>query len=176
MPMEKYPFSESLEQIRMWATALSVFRYHERNHDEGQRFKAYIPFTTKEEMLAALRKLGVDPKYLGPNVARPIPNKSYAADDFDKFPSLIVGVAEDYEQPGHQLISGERVFIWVNPTEISISVERPSASEAFLAAEKIESFISKLGLKFVDRSGVTPSTYPEFFNGNLDALVRRFGL
>lgn len=179
--------SHSLATLHTWAKRLGVFRFCEAMRGitlDGDRLVVTFKYCNLDELFRCFEFLKINPVVHKVRPSQLEPGKSYRIDEF--FPSLIEGTRW-IEQPKHQEISGQKVFIWCEQDQVKISIHDPhdifSVTEAAVAAaEIVEKSLTGLPLNRVEppvdnERCFCPKYYPEYFlsPGNRDSQ-NNFGL
>lgn len=114
----------SKHTIREWLGHLRYF-YLKRawggHANDGDEFQVAFSFTDRQDLINKIGQLGLTLSLIPDDFPRPIIGQSYPADEFNKFKNEIRQFT-DLEQPGHTIIFGYKVFIWVHDNTIRISI------------------------------------------------------
>ncbi|OON68819.1 hypothetical protein [Hymenobacter sp. CRA2] len=110
--------------IKEWVNQLRYFcfiRAWGGHANDGDEFRAQLQYADRADLLAKLGRLGIHPNRLPPDFPRPVVGQAYPAAEFKQFKSEIRRFP-DLEQPGHVVLFGYRVFMWVTDFAIQLSV------------------------------------------------------
>jgi len=163
--------AHSEQTLRAWARRLSIFRFCRAfggHANDGDQLLAVFVYESIPQLLDVLRQLGIEPVIHATEPPQPEPGKSYPAEEFERFPSLIDGTW--IKQPGHCEIGGMTAFVWCWRGRMSISVQSGycvTEDDAERAAS-LEPLLAALPLERIDPPQdndrcISPRYYPDWF-------------
>ena len=173
---QNHPKSE----IRSWAKQLHYFyfvRAYGGHSNDGDCFKAAFSYTSKENLIDTLSKLGLQINVLPPDTPKPIAGVSYPAEEFWKF-KISIRRFPDLEQPGRTSINSLPCHIYIDDTKINISISGAKddnfyeiTTKDFEVCRQLEFFFDSLNLSNdknyeieQEAACVSKKKYPELFD------------
>jgi hypothetical protein len=185
MSIEKFSdewlfLKHSKSEIRKWSKDLKYFYFVRAwggHNNDGDRFMVYFSYSTKDDLLIKINRLGVKLNILPCDTPKPIPGVSYPSEEFEKF-KLAISKFPDLEQPGITKINGFPCHIYISDTYIQISVSGTKdgnyyavTNADFENSKKLEEFFDSLipplekDLEIEKDAGcVSKHKYPELFD------------
>lgn len=110
--------------ISAWLRQLRYFYFKRAwggHANDGDEFQVAFSFTDRQDLINKIGQLGLTLNTIPDDFPRPVPGQSYPADEFHHFKNEIK-YFPDLEQPGHSVIFGHKVFIWVHDNSIHITI------------------------------------------------------
>ena len=180
----------SKRTIKEWLGQLRYFYFKRAwggHANDGDEFQVAFTFTNRQDLMDKLEQVDLRLKTIPDDFPRPVIGQSYPAAEFEKFKNEIK-LYPDLEQPGHSVVFGQKVFIWVYDNSFQLTVSgtkdgnRYEVSEDdFKACLELENHFDKLGWKnIVDNSleksvcCISQTKYPELYG--LDTTVPNIGI
>jgi hypothetical protein len=168
--------SHSKEVLQQWASALRFFRFFRAyggHANDGDSLVVAFRYTGLRDLKHLCDDLGLPLNQLHPDRPKPIPGQRYTFRQFSVFKSEI-GDFPDFEQPGHQTIYGEDVFVWCEGGKMKISVkcrgdDGYSVTEDDVeSAKRIEAHLEQFRGRVIDPPEDTdhflcPLYYPDYY-------------
>lgn len=114
----------SKQTIREWLSQLRYFYFKRAwggHANDGDEFQVAFSFTDRQDLINKVGQLGLTLNTIPDDFPRPVKGQSYTADEYTKF-KIEIRQFTDLEQPGHKIIFGQKVFIWVHDNSIRISI------------------------------------------------------
>ncbi len=172
--------THSKDSLKEWAKELRYFYFVRAwggHNNDNDRFVASFRYSSKEDLLSKLQKLGIKANILPPDTPRPIVGKSYPAEEFWKF-KITVRRFSDLEQPGKTIINSLPCHIYIDDGSIQISVSGTKdgnvyevTNKDFEICKQLETFFDKFDLKsqrdfrVEENAGcISRKKYPELFD------------
>ncbi|MBB4034497.1 hypothetical protein GGR21_000382 [Dysgonomonas hofstadii] len=179
IPEDRLFQNNTKEEVIRWARNLEFFHYmrDRGGHNcEGDSFCVYLKYNDRNDLIAKLSTIGIEPKPLAEGFIAFDPFESYSFDDLDKL-KITIAQFPDLEQPQHVEILGYKVHVWVlnNRFEISVSGTRDGqvykvSEDDFQVCLHLEEQFRKLGWKSIldeeiksHSHCVSKEIYPELF-------------
>ena len=164
-------------EIGLWARQLKYFRfcrsYGSPLSNDGDELKVALQIDSEEDLVETCSRLGLPLRRIPAATLRPVQGVSYSTEEYAKFDSSIRSFPT-IEQPGWTTLLGFKVYVWVGPNRLEISVTNEDDPYAVSAAavdvaSKIEELLPPLAERLIepprdDRSCICPKLYPEFWS------------
>jgi len=178
---DKWLFKDHTKsEIKNWATQLHHFYFVRAwggHNDDGDRFTVAFSYSSKDNLLDILNKLGLQINILPSDTPRPVAGVSYPSEEFWKF-KISVNRFPDLEQPGRTKINSFPCHIYIDDTKINISISGTENNNLYVVTTKdfevckeLETFIDTLSLSDFknydiekDAGCVSRLKYPELFD------------
>ena len=169
----------SKQTIREWLRQLRYFYFKRAwggHAGDGDEFQVAFSFTDRQDLINKVAQLGLTLNTIPDDFPRPVKGQSYPADEYNKFKNEIRQFT-DLEQPGHTIIFGHKVFIWVHDNSIQINISGTRDDNCYEVTEDdfkvcidIEKQFDNLDWqKYLDQSleksvcCISQTKYPELF-------------
>ena len=169
----------SFDEISNWVKQLHYFYFVRAwggQSNDGDRFVASFGYSSRENLIEILNRLGVDINVLPPGTPRPVVGVSYPTKEFWKF-KISVKRFPDLEQPGTTKINSSLCHIYIDDTTIKISVSGSKddhfyevTRNDFEVCKDLETFFDRLNLMQeknyeIEQNAecVSRNKYPELF-------------
>ena len=107
--------NHTFEKVKEWVNSLKYFYFVRALGglvNDGDCFEARINYLDKNDLIHKMNELNIELKEIPENYPRQELNKSYTSAELKQFKSEIKNYPE-LEQPGHTVIDGIKVFIWI---------------------------------------------------------------
>ena len=160
------------EALRSFARRLTLFRFFRAyggHANDGDSLDVAYRYGSLQNLENFLTAMGVALVKYSERPPQPERGVSYRGDEFANFPSLIAD-NEWVRQPGHSVISGQKVFIWCENGLVKISVgESYKVAETDVdSAEIVEKLLVGANLERVDppfdtKHYICPKYYQAYF-------------
>jgi hypothetical protein len=165
--------------IREWLQQLRYFYFKRAwggHANDGDEFQVAFSFFERQDLINKIGQLGLSLNVIPDDFPRPVIGQSYPSEEFYKFKSDIKQF-RDLEQPGHSIIFGHKVFIWVHGNSFNISISGTRDSNYYYVTEddfkvcmELEKQFDNLGWQnIVDKSieknvcCISRTKYPELY-------------
>jgi hypothetical protein len=163
-------------EISLWARQLTYFRFCRASGspltDDGDELKVALKIDSEEDLVETCSRLGVPLRRISVDALKPVPGVSYSAEEYAKFDFSIPGFPT-IAQPGWTTLLRGKVYVWVGPNRLEISVTNEDSqyevsAAAVDVASKIEELLRPLAEKLIEppldnRSCICPKLYPELW-------------
>ncbi len=140
-------------------------------------------YTDRTNSIHILQQFGLNLKIIPDDFPRPEIGKSYSGVEYDKFKTEI-SKYKDLEQPGHSVIFGHNIFVWVTEDSIQLTVSGTKDDNHYEVTENDFKVCLDLEFKFdqlkmnplinrkVDDSVciISRAKYPELFKEKIYGL------
>ena len=178
---DKWLFQDHTKsEIKNWVRQLHYFYFVRAwggHNDDGDRFMVAFSYSSKENLIDTLTKLGLQINILPPDTPRPIVGVSYPAAEFWKF-KVSVRRFPDLEQPERAKINAFPCHIYIDDTKINISIAGTKddnfyavTTKDFEVCKQLEIFFDTLSLSDdrnyeieEDAGCISRTKYPELFD------------
>jgi hypothetical protein len=114
----------SKHTIKEWLRQLRYFYFKRAwggHANDGDEFQVAFSYSDRQDLISKFGQLGLKVNTIPADFPKPVIGQPYPASEFKKFKNEIKGYP-DLEQPGHSIIFGYKVFIWVYDNSINITV------------------------------------------------------
>ena len=169
----------SKTEIKNWLSQLNYFYFKRAwggHAGDGDEFQVAFTFSDKTDLINKIEQLGLKLNSIPKDIEKPKAGQSYTTEDYKKFKNPI-NVFPDLEQPGHSIIFGQKVHIWVYEKSFHITVSGTKDQNLYEVTEddfkvclEIEKQFEKLNWKKnLDKSlennvcCISRTKYPELF-------------
>ena len=177
---DNWLFERHSKQIIIeWLRRLRYFYYKRAwggHANDGDQFQVAFLFTDRQDLINKLTLIEVNVNVIPDDFPRPVMGQSYSSDEYAKFKSEIKQFP-GLEQPGHSVILGHRVFIWVHENSINMTISGTKDDNRYEVTEddfkvclELEKHFDKLGCQtIVDKSleksvcCISRTKYPELY-------------
>jgi len=127
--------------------------------DWPDEFETFINYIDLEDLQTKLGHLGIELNKIPADSPKPIKGQAYTSAEWERFKKPIKNYP-DYEQPGHAIINEIPIYISVNDTNFSISIDKSNrkdnydvTDDDFVLCNKLDKYLLALGwTEYVDRS------------------------
>ena len=169
----------SKQTIKEWFRHLSYFYFKRAwggHANDGDEFQVAFSFLDRQDLINKIGKLGLTLNIIPDDFPRPVIGQFYPAEEYNKFKNEIE-LFTDLEQPGHSIIFGHKVFIWVFENSIRITISGTRDDNRYEVTEddlkvciELEKRFDNLGWqKVIDKSleksvcCISLTKYPELY-------------
>ena len=173
---DKWLFQDHTKsEIKNWVKQLHYFyfvRAYGGHSNDGDCFKTAFSYSSKENLVDILSKLGLQVNVLPPDTPRPIAGVSYPAEEFWKF-KISVNRFPDLEQPGRTKINSFPCHIYIDNTKINISIAGTKDDDFYTVTTKDFEVCKELEIYF-DRLSLSNDKNYEIENEAACVSIKKY--
>ncbi len=162
--------------VMRWVNSLHYFHFKRAwggHANDGDEFEARFSYSNEEDLLEMMDKLGIQLNNLPEYLPQPIPGKAYSPEEYAEFKNSIKRFTH-LVQPGHSIVAGHKVFVWVYDDVFSIAVIDTTdpyhvSERNYEACLELEKYFDLTGFsEFLDKTEknacyISKQKYPELF-------------
>jgi len=165
--------------IRAWLGQLRYFYYKRAwggHANDGDEFQVAILFTDRQDLMYRMGQVGLTLPITPNDFPKPAPAESPPTNEYNEIKTRIKKFP-DLEQPGHCIIFGHKVFLWVHDQAIHITVSGTRDGNHYEVSEDdlkicvaLEKYFDHLAWqKIIDKSledsvcCISQTKYPELY-------------